>query len=136
MNMGIIKVENGKLFATLDIRHPILIAGDRLQGVAQNHITGVTVSQVSLKMPHYVPAQSELVQQLLASYTGVTGREGAPKSTGGGTYARSLKEGVAFGAAFPEDPDVAHQADEYIFIDKLFITLRIMTEAIIRLAGA
>ena len=33
--------------------------------------------------------------------------------TGGGTYARCLGEGVAFGSAFPEDEELAHQAGEY-----------------------
>ena len=54
---------------------------------------------------------------------------------GGGTYARSLREGVAFGALFPDETDVAHQADEHMFIESLYKNLRIFAYAIVKLAG-
>jgi len=47
-----------------------------------------------------------------------------------------LKEGVAFGASFPEDPDLAHQADERVSIDGLMQSLKIFAYAIVKLAGA
>ena len=54
---------------------------------------------------------------------------------GGGTYARCLAEGVAFGATFPEEEEMAHQADEYIRIDTLMQNVKIMARAILLLAG-
>ncbi|MDI9521100.1 MAG: Sapep family Mn(2+)-dependent dipeptidase [Bacillota bacterium] len=134
-NMGIIRLEEGRLFATLDIRAPLLAAGERLHGIVQAHLPGIKVTQVSLKPPHYVPESSELVQKLLDAYHEVTGRGRATLSTGGGTYARMLQQGVAFGASFPEDPDVAHQANEYIIISKLMQSVKIFAYAIIKLAG-
>lgn len=134
-NMGILRLEEGRLFATLDIRTPLLAAGERLHGIVQSHLPGIEVSQVSLKPPHYVPESSKLVQSLLDAYHEVTGRERATLSTGGGTYARMLQQGVAFGASFPEDPDVAHQANEYIIISKLMQSVKIFAYAIINLAG-
>ncbi len=134
-NLGIIRLEKGKLFATLDIRAPLLCAGDRLHGIVQAHLPGIEVTQVSVKPPHYVPESSELVQSLLDAYTEVTGRERATLSTGGGTYARMLQQGVAFGASFPEDPDVAHQANEYIILTKLAQSMKIFAHAIVKLAG-
>ena len=56
-------------------------------------------------------------------------------STGGGTYAKVLKQGVAFGALFPDDEDLAHQADEYEDIDRLMLATKIYANALIRLAG-
>lgn len=135
-NLGIIRIEEGRLFATLDIRYPLLAAGERLQGIVAAHLKGITVEQKFFKLPHYVPETSELVQGLLEAYHEVTGREKRTLSTGGGTYARMLKEGVAFGASFPEDPDVAHQADEYISISSLMQSLKIFAYAIVKLAGA
>lgn len=134
-NMGIIKLNESKLFATLDIRAPLLAAGERLHGIVQAHLPGIEVTQISVKPPHYVPESSELVQSLLDAYTEVTGRERATLSTGGGTYARMLQQGVAFGASFPEDPDVAHQANEYIIISKLAQSMKIFAYAIVKLAG-
>jgi len=75
------------------------------------------------------------VQGLLSAYHEVTGREKKAIAIGGGTYARSLEEGVAFGASFPEDPDVAHQADECVSLDSLMKSMEIFANAIIRLAG-
>ena len=134
-NLGIIRIKEGKLFATLDIRYPLMVAGERIRDVVAAHLPGMDVAQDSFKLPHYVPESSELVQGLLNAYHQVTGREKTTLSTGGGTYARMLKEGVAFGASFPEDPDVAHQADEHVSIDKLMTSMHIFAQAIINLAA-
>ena len=93
------------------------------------------MEELSCKGPHYVPASSELVQGLLDAYHKITGLEKKAVATGGGTYARNLKEGVAFGASFPDDPDVAHQADEHVNLDSLMQSMRIFAHAIINLAG-
>ncbi len=134
-NLGIIRLKDDTLSATLDIRYPLLIAGERIRDIVAAHLDGFEVAQNFFKLPHYVPASSALVQGLLDAYHGVTGREKTTLSTGGGTYARMLEEGVAFGASFPEDPDVAHQADEHISIEKLMTSMKIFAHAIINLAG-
>ena len=56
-------------------------------------------------------------------------------ATGGGTFARCLAEGVAFGSSFPEDEDLAHQAGEYASMDGLYANVRIFARAIEKLAG-
>ena len=68
-------------------------------------------------------------------YEEETGLEGKPMSTGGGTYAKVLKQGVAFGALFPDEEDLAHQADEYADIDRLMLAMKIYANALIRLAA-
>ncbi len=135
-NLGIIRLEKGRLFATLDIRYPLMVAGDRIRDVAAAHLPGIEVEQKFFKLPHYVPASSELVRGLLDAYHEVTGLEKKALSTGGGTYARMLEMGVAFGASFPGDPDMAHQADERISVDSLMKSLKIFAYAIVKLAGA
>ncbi|NLM86621.1 MAG: M20 family metallopeptidase [Clostridiales bacterium] len=134
-NLGIIRITDGKLFATLDIRYPLMIAGEHIHGIVQSNLPGFTVEQKFFKLPHHVPASSELVQGLLKAYHEVTGREKKTLSTGGGTYARMLQEGVAFGASFPEDPDLAHQADERVSIKGLMESMKIFAHAIVNLAG-
>ena len=87
-----------------------------------------------MKAPHHVPAESELVRGLLAAYEEESGLKGEAMSTGGGTYAKELKQGVAFGALFPGEEDVAHQADEYEKIDSLMLAMKIYANALCRLA--
>ena len=53
----------------------------------------------------------------------------------GGTYAKVLRQGVAFGALFPDEEDLAHQADEYENIDRLMLAMKIYANALIRLAA-
>ena len=135
-NLGIIRLQEGCLFATLDIRYPLMAAGDRIRDMLAAHLPGIEVEQKSFKLPHYVPASSELVRGLLDAYHEVTGLEKKTLSTGGGTYARMLEEGVAFGASFPGERDLAHQADERISVDSLMRSLKIFAYAIVKLAGA
>jgi len=75
-----------------------------------------------------------LIQTLLNVYRRYTNDDTKPLSTGGGTYARALKKGVAFGSLFPGEPDVAHQKDEYVVIDNLVKAAAIYAEAIVELA--
>lgn len=85
--------------------------------------------------PHYVPEDDELVQTLLSVYQKHTKDFSKVLSTGGGTYARVMKKGVAFGMLYPGEPDVAHQADEYVVIENLIKAAAIYAEAIVKLAS-
>lgn len=76
-----------------------------------------------------------MVQQLIESYSEVTGEEGYAFAIGGGTYSRMMPNTVAFGINFPGDVDTCHMPDEYVNIDKLVKSAKIMAHAIARLAG-
>jgi succinyl-diaminopimelate desuccinylase len=67
-------------------------------------------------------------------YEQQTGEKAELLAIGGGTYARSLKSGVAFGPLFPGREDVAHQKDEYVFIEDLIKAAAIYAQAIYELA--
>lgn len=134
-NMGILRLENGSWYGTLDMRCPVTADQEKLRDAAIAHLPGFEVETTAMKPPHHVPAESKLVRSLLAAYEEETGLEGKPMSTGGGTYAKVLKQGVAFGALFPDEEDLAHQADEYEEIDRLMLAMKIYANALIRLAG-
>lgn len=133
-NMGILRLEQGEWIGTLDLRCPITADLEQLKDSIAAHLPGLSIENLELKAPHHVPAESELVRSLLAAYEEETGWKGEPMSTGGGTYAKVLKQGVAFGALFPDEEDLAHQADEYAAIDRLMLAIRIYANALIRLA--
>lgn len=67
-------------------------------------------------------------------YEEQTGQKAELISIGGGTYARSLKAGIAFGPLFPGREDIAHQKDEYIYIEDLLKATAIYAQAIYELA--
>ena len=133
-NMGILRLQDGEWFGTLDFRCPVTADQEKLKEAAAAHLPGFVIETETQKPPHHVPADSELVKSLLAAYEEETGLKGEPMSTGGGTYAKVLKQGVAFGALFPDEEDLAHQADEYETIDRLMLAMKIYANALIRLA--
>lgn len=84
--------------------------------------------------PHYVEKDSELIQTLSKVYEEQTGEKAKLLSIGGGTYARSLEKGVAFGPLFPGREDIAHKKDEYMYIEDLLKATAIYAQAIYELA--
>ena len=133
-NMGILHLENGEITLTLDMRVPITADLEALKNAALAHLPGFHADHAGTKPPHHVPEDSELVSNLLAAYTEETGMPAKPQYTGGGTYAKVLKQGVAYGASFPGDEDLAHQADEYVLIPKMMTSMKIYANALLRLA--
>ncbi|MBQ8536116.1 MAG: M20/M25/M40 family metallo-hydrolase, partial [Clostridia bacterium] len=135
-NMGILRYnEQDGLYATLDIRYPILCDHKALTASIVAALSPlVTVTVDSQKDPHHVPASSKLVRALMEAYAEVTGdTESQPMDIGGGTYAKVLEEGVAYGSLFPGEHELAHQAGEYISIDSLVNNLYIFIKAIEKL---
>ena len=63
-----------------------------------------------------------------------TGDLTEPYSIGGGTYARAFPNSISYGAVFPWEPDLCHQANEYAVIDNLILASKIYAEAIYSLA--
>lgn len=97
--------------------------------------TGITLDLSTNSKPHYVDKEDILIKSLQKVYTRQTGEEANLLSIGGGTYARVLKKGVAFGMLFPGRKDIAHQVDEYVDIEDLVKATAIYADAIVELAG-
>ncbi|WP_248509785.1 dipeptidase PepV [Sporosarcina sp. NCCP-2222] len=97
--------------------------------------TAFQLAVSSNSKPHHVDAEDPFIKTLQAVYTDHTGDEAELLAIGGGTYARVLEKGVAFGMLFPGREDVAHQADEYVYIEDLMKATAIYADAISRLAG-
>ena len=82
----------------------------------------------------YIPADSELVKILLKVYKEHTGIDGKPVCIGGGTYAKSLPNILAFGPIFPGDEVQEHKPDEFIEIPKLMKNAQIIASAMYEMA--
>lgn len=95
--------------------------------------TSFSLDVASNSLPHYVEGNDPFIKLLQQVYTEHTGEQAALLSIGGGTYARVLKKGVAFGMLFPGREDVAHQADEYVYIEDLIRATAIYADTLFRL---
>ncbi|SCC18219.1 succinyl-diaminopimelate desuccinylase [Fictibacillus enclensis] len=120
----------------LNIRYPVTHSGNTVMEILGKlaEREGFTIDVTKHTTPHFVDEQHTVVQTLKKVYEEQTGHSGKPIAIGGGTYARSLEAGVAFGALFPGREDVAHQKDEYMFLEDLFSAAAIYAEAIYELA--
>jgi succinyl-diaminopimelate desuccinylase len=136
LNLGVIGIDACSASAMLDIRSPIDLPVQQLLDTIRRHFEphGVQVTVRYESRGHYVPEHDPLVQTLLGVYTRQTGGKPECLTIGGGTYARALKKGVAFGPVYPGAEEMAHKADEYYEIEALIRDAKMMAEAIEKLA--
>ncbi len=132
-NAGILRYEkDGQAEIRVSIRYSVSCPfDDMLKG---HEIPGASVHVLSNSPPHHVDEKDPFIQTLQRAYEKETGEAADLLAIGGGTYARVLDKGVAFGMLFPGEPDVAHQADEFVDIDNLVKATAIYAEAIYQLA--
>lgn len=89
--------------------------------------------EVDYLAPLYVPLDSLLVTNLLATYRELTGDMTEPLVSGGATFARTMANCVAYGAMFPDTPDLMHQPNERWKLSSMFKAMQIYAEAIYRI---
>lgn len=136
-NLGILSCENGHVRAMLDIRYPISARSSELlsNAAAAAAPYGMIATLRGDSKPLYVPADNFVVRGLLKTYERVTGEKGYPIAIGGGTYARSMENAVAFGNAYPGTDNCIHMPDEFCDLDEFVRNAKMMAAAIIELAG-
>lgn len=130
VNLGAVSYENGVIEMLVDIRYPASQKESVVTSLLQENLSGCTVELYSDQAPIHVDKNSILVKTLLSAYNKVTGENAEPIAIGGGTYARALKQGVAFGPIFPGQESTIHQKDERVKIDDLLKMSKIYYEAI------
>ncbi len=138
LNVGVFRWNEEEVSVTFDARCPHCLPAEQAleQMKAVLAPAGFEVNHTRVQPGLLVPRNSELVQRLMGVYRAQTGdslRE--PLAIGGGTYARAMKNAVAFGCEWPGDPMLAHMPDEYISIDDLRRNALMMADAILALAA-
>jgi succinyl-diaminopimelate desuccinylase len=137
VNAGILRYEREKeATVRLNIRYPATLTAEpyvkRLE--ARVNELGWTFANVSTSKSHYVPHDHPVIQTLSRVYEEHTGQPATLLSSGGATYAKLLKAGVAYGPVFPGKHSTAHLTDEYAEIDDLLRAMGIYAQAMYELA--
>lgn len=78
---------------------------------------------------------SKMVRLLGDTYEEVTGLDGTPVTTTGGTYAKMMPNIVPFGPSFPGQKGIGHQPNEWMHIEDLVTNAKIYALALYRLAN-
>ncbi len=136
LNWGLLQGDETGLSLTVNYRYPVTFSyGDCAPALNKLFAdAGFALDHEAHKEKLYVPADHRLVKILLKVYQEHTGNMESPKSIGGGTYAKSIPNLVAFGPIFPGDEVREHKADEFIEVSKLMKNAQIMASAMYELA--
>lgn len=127
----LIEQRDGKIYVTCDIRYPATFTGEEV--LAAIAAGGVEYRVEHAQAPLYNDKNSPMIQTLCGVYNEVTGKNVSPVAIGGGTYARALKYGAAFGPEEEGEESTIHQADEYITFEKIKKCFKIYKLALERL---
>lgn len=83
---------------------------------------------------HYLPVKFEkdcfMVRQMQKAYSELTGLDGTPVTTTGGTYAKLMPNIVPFGPSFPGQKGIGHLPNEWMKIDDLIMNAKIYALAL------
>lgn len=124
------QTENG-IFITCDIRYPATYKREQILSILDS--CGFPYEIEHEQAPLYNDKDGELITTLLGVYNEVTGANAKPVDIGGGTYARALKNGAAFGPEEDGEECTIHQPNEYIAFEKIRKCFAIYKLAIERL---
>ena len=135
-NVGRAYLDGENYVFLVNIRYPIDQTGEGLlQRVRQTLSDKWTMQLSSDQAPLFVPLDHPVVRVLSHVYEETTGQPAIPLAIGGATYARAIPNAVAFGALLPNQPDLAHQADENWAVDDYLRCIEIYAHAMLELAN-
>ena len=135
LNIGLMNWNEDGYAISIDIRAPMCTGEDKLLTTLDNLFCdmGAVREYESFSEGHCVPEDSELVSKLLAVYRERTGDNNPPKRIGGGTYARHLKNAVAFGPERDDRENRIHMVDEAVPVGDLIENAKLVADGIIAL---
>ena len=129
VNLGILKIENGKLFGQVDCRYPFsenaTVLTERLKKVSK-----VNVSLDYNDDPTLCREDDPYVKAMLETYRSITNDYSRPIVSGGVSYSKVFKHCVSFGPNTLDKPNLAHQAGEYVDLNDILIWFKIYYETI------
>ena len=135
MNMGILEMNKDESSLYINIRYPHNLDYPKFikdfTNVASKY--GVKLEVLSNNKPHYINPNTPFIKKLHASYKKYTNDDTPLMTIGGGTYARELECGVAYGVNFPGEVEMAHETDEYATISSLMLAGTILMDAMYNL---
>ena len=135
-NVGLIQIKDKKFKIGIDCRIPkeslenVVAEKIKIAADAYHYETEI----LSTGGFHYVDPKGFLVSTLMKVYQEVTKDTATqPMTIGGGTYAKFIKNAVAYGPMLPGREDVCHIANEYMLLEDFKQAILIYAKAIYEL---
>ncbi len=129
--MGDLTVNVGKILfqanadseIRINFRYPMGITETAILTQVQRHMGSLNAKIFKQEAfgthPHMVDLSDPIMTVLADVYAQHTHTQKTYKISNGGSYARLLKRGVAFGGQFPDVPVMSHQPNEYVLVDNI-----------------
>ncbi len=116
VNLAIAEINSEKSRLVLDSRIPITSDANEILSIYKEHGKeyGFDAKIIKSSPRVYVPEDNWLVKDLIDSYTNAIGEYLNPTAAGGGTYAKSMDNILAYGPLMPWSEHTMHQYNEYI----------------------
>lgn len=136
-NLGMVRMTENSLSVTVNYRYPVTkcYADCAPQVRAAFQSAGFRCVRAEHEEKLFIPESSPLVQTLIGVYNQYTGENARPICIGGGTYAKTMPNTLAFGPIFPGDAVTEHKPDEYIALSRLQQSFDMIKLAILTLAN-
>ena len=135
-NLAVVKLSDSKFKIGVNCRVPVneqfKVIEDCVRACASKY--NYEFKNLGSSPRHFVSPNSVLVKTLMECYQEVTNDyESKPITIGGGTYAREIGNAVAFGPVFVGREDVCHIANEYMYVEDFYNSMKIYMRAMYKL---
>lgn len=126
----VLSTDDTHVYYVTDIRYPATVSRETIE----KSLAKIGKFEVlSYQAPLYNDKNGKLVTTLSKVWEKYSGKKEEPIAIGGGTYARALKCGVAFGPAIGEEADSIHQPNEYVTLSTLDVMFDVYKDALYEL---
>lgn len=132
-NIGVVCKKDNKVTLTLDVRFPVTADKDAVKAIFEKtfNMGNVKFEIEELCEPLFFDRELPMIKAMLKAYRDVTGDQKAEmEAIGGGTYAKSIHNCIAFGCEFPGENAHIHDANESLNINHFLEQVMIYVEAI------
>ncbi len=136
LNLGKISGDEDEINVEINMRYPVMRTYEDFIEIFKEKMNCGKMEEIYLwhMKSLYIPPDTEFIKKLQKVYEEKVGEKAELISIGGGTYAKTMDNIVAFGPIFKGEPMLEHKPDEYIKIDSLIKNVQIMAAAIYELA--
>lgn len=135
LNLGTLKIHDGKLLAQVDCRYPFGIDSTELTRKLRNALPGLDVSLPYDAKPILNDIDSPFIQTVLKQYREWSHDTSEPVISGGVSYCKVIDHCIAFGPLSKDMEIMAHQKNESIEIDYLERLYPLYRDTMIALAN-
>ncbi len=132
-NYTMVQTENGPA-VQFAISYPVGCTSEQLVRQLAQTLPKYEVKLVSNFDPVRFKKDCRLVDTLRYTYEQVTGQDGTPVTTTGGTYAKLMPNIVPFGPSFPGQKGIGHQPNEWMNEDDILTNAKIYALSLYYLA--